>query len=83
MSPPVAARNSAPRLGAHQAAQIDEYVSRLTADPYLDGWLRDLDIALRRFMAGADVSGGLRELWRQLEVGAEVAEAVIGLGDLS
>lgn len=70
-------------LTAHQAAQIDAYVSRLTADPYLDGWLRDLDIALRRFTGGADISGALQELWRQLEMGSEVAEAVIGLGVLS
>ncbi|MGW1717611.1 hypothetical protein [Streptomyces sp. NPDC002156] len=70
-------------LSAHQAAQIDAYVSRLTADPYLDGWLRDLDIALRRFTGGADISGALQELWRQLEMGSEVAEAVIGLGALS
>lgn len=70
-------------LSAHLAAQIDECVSRLTADPYLDGWLRDLDIALRRFANGSDISGALQELWRQLEMGSEVAEAVIELGALS
>jgi hypothetical protein len=70
-------------LSAHPAAQIDEYVSRLTADPYLDGWLRDLDIALRRFTGGSDISGALLELWRQPEMGSEVAEALIGLGALS
>ncbi|WP_329400503.1 hypothetical protein OHA45_36840 [Streptomyces lydicus] len=70
-------------LSAHLAAQIDEYVSRLTADAYLDGWLRDLDIALRRFTDGSDVPQALQELWRQLEMGSEVAEAVIELGTLS
>ncbi|MGC9543995.1 hypothetical protein [Streptomyces sp. UG1] len=70
-------------LSAHLAAQIDEYVSRLTADPYLDGWLRDLDIAQRRFTGSGDISGALQELWRQLEMGSEAAEAVIGLGTLS
>ncbi|MFI0217661.1 hypothetical protein [Streptomyces lydicus] len=70
-------------LSAHLAAQIDVYVSRLTADAYLDGWLRDLDIALRRFTDGSDVPRALQELWRQLEMGSEVAEAVIELGALS
>ncbi|MFD8309090.1 hypothetical protein ACFV29_43290 [Streptomyces sp. NPDC059690] len=70
-------------LAAHLAAQIDEYVARLTADPYMDGWLRDLDIAVRRFKNGSDVSPALQELWRQLETGSEVAEALSGLGALS
>jgi len=70
-------------LAPHLAAQIDEYVSRLAADPYLDGWLRDLDIAVRRFGNGSDVSGHLHELWRQLETGSETAEALGGLGALS
>lgn len=70
-------------LAPHLAAQIDEYVARLTADPYMDGWLRDLDIAVRRFKNGSDVSIALHELWRQLETGSEVAEALSGLGALS
>ncbi|WP_143076573.1 hypothetical protein [Streptomyces sp. MUSC 14] len=70
-------------LDAHLAVQIDEYVSRLTTDPYMDGWLRDLDIALRRLTNGADGFAALRELWRQLETGWEVAEALAGLGPLS
>lgn len=72
-----------PWLTALLTAQVDEYVSRLTADPYMDGWLRDLDIALRRFTNGADVSAALHALWRQLETGSEVAEALAGLGALS
>ncbi|MGW0886318.1 hypothetical protein [Streptomyces sp. NPDC002671] len=70
-------------LAPHLAAQIGEYVARLTADPYMDGWLRDLDIAVRRFKNGSDVSSTLHELWRQLEAGSEVAEALSGLGALS
>ncbi|MGW0712056.1 hypothetical protein ACWD4G_39930 [Streptomyces sp. NPDC002643] len=46
----------------------------------MDGWLRDLDIAVRRFGNGTDVSTTLHELWRQLETGSEVAEALGGLG---
>ncbi|UUU18914.1 hypothetical protein [Streptomyces sp. DSM 40750] len=49
-------------------------MSRLTADPHLDGWLRDLDIAQRRFTGSGDISGALQELGRQLEMGSEVAE---------
>ncbi|MGW0204396.1 hypothetical protein ACWDZ8_00740 [Streptomyces sp. NPDC003233] len=49
----------------------------------MDGWLRDLDIAIRRFTKGADGFAALRELWRQLETGWEVAEALAGLGSLS
>jgi len=70
-------------LAPHLAAQINEYVSRLTADPYMDGWLRDLDIAVRRFKNGSDASNTLHELWRQLEAGSEVAEALSELGALS
>ncbi|GGS93749.1 hypothetical protein [Streptomyces cinerochromogenes] len=70
-------------LAPHLAARIDEYTARLTADPYMDGWLRDLDIAVRRFKNGSDVSTALHELWRQLEMGSEVAEALSGLGALS
>lgn len=49
----------------------------------MDGWPRDLDIAVRRFKNGSDVSTALHELWRQLEMGSEVAEALSGLGALS
>ncbi|MEW2514501.1 hypothetical protein [Streptomyces sp. NPDC046870] len=58
-------------------------MARLTVDPYMDGWLRDLDIAVRRFHNGSDVSTALHELWRQLETGWEVTEALSGLGALS
>ncbi|WP_227026084.1 transposase [Streptomyces fodineus] len=54
-----------------------------TACLTVDGWLRDLDIALRRFTHGTDVSAALHELWRQLETGSETAEALAGLLALS
>lgn len=49
----------------------------------LAGRVRDLDIALRRFTNGTDGFAALRELWRQLETGREVAEALTGLGSLT
>ncbi|MEU6353020.1 hypothetical protein ABZ896_27455 [Streptomyces sp. NPDC047072] len=49
-------------LSARLAARIDAYVSRLTADPCLDGRLRDLDIAQRRFADGGHISAAPREL---------------------
>jgi hypothetical protein len=58
------------------AAHIDEMVQRLTADPYLDGWLRDLDMAIRRFLSTSDISSALHGLWTQMETGYEIAEAV-------
>ncbi|MFI5593142.1 hypothetical protein ACIA5G_49405 [Amycolatopsis sp. NPDC051758] len=63
------------------AARINGIVQLLTADPYLDGWLRDLDMALRRFQA--DPAPVLRDLWTQLEIGYELAEAVGQLDDLT
>lgn len=65
------------------AAQIDEMVRRLTTDPYLDGWLRDLDMAIGRFRTTSDVSTALRNLWIQLETGYEFAEAVSSLSNLT
>jgi hypothetical protein len=70
-------------LAPHLAAQITEMVRHLTADPYLDGWLRDLDMAVRQFGTTSDLSTALRTLWTQLEIGYEVAEAVSLLGDLT
>jgi hypothetical protein len=70
-------------LAPSLAAQIDEMVRRLTTDPYLDGWLRDLDMAIGRFRNTLDLSGVLRDLWIQVEVGYEFAEAVSLLGDLA
>jgi hypothetical protein len=70
-------------LEAPLAAQIDGMVGRLTADPYLDGWLRDVDMALRRFSTSPDLSSSLRDLWVQLELGAELAEAIAQLGSLT
>lgn len=64
------------------AAQIDHMVNLLTADAYLDAWLRDLDMAVRRFRTTSDLSTALRQLWTQLEIGYEVAEAVRELDDL-
>lgn len=72
-----------PWLAPPLATQIDAYVARLAADPFMDGWLRDLDIAVRRFKNGSDVSTALHELWRHLETGSEVAEALGELGALS
>ncbi|OXM64979.1 hypothetical protein [Amycolatopsis vastitatis] len=63
-------------LAAPLAARIDGMVKLVTADPYLDGWLRDLDMAIRRFHAASDLSTALRHLWTQLEIGSELAEAV-------
>jgi hypothetical protein len=68
-------------LAAPLAARIDGIVKLLTADPYLDGWLRDLDMAIRRFQA--DPATALRDLWTQLEIGYELAEAVGQLDDLA
>jgi hypothetical protein len=68
-------------LAAPLAARIDGIVKLLTADPYLDGWLRDLDMAIRRFQA--DPATALRDLWTQLEIGYELAEAVGQLDDLT
>jgi hypothetical protein len=65
------------------AAQIDEMVRRLTTDPYLDGWLRDLDMAVGRFQTTSDLSTALRNVWAQLEIGYELAEAVSLLSDLT
>ncbi|WP_371573451.1 hypothetical protein [Streptomyces sp. NBC_01314] len=46
------------------AAQIDAYVAGLTGEPYVDGWLRDLGLAVRRIKNGSDVvSSALHELW--------------------
>jgi hypothetical protein len=70
-------------LEAPLAAQIDGMVGRLTADPYMDGWLRDVDMALRRFSTSPDLSSSLRDLWVQLELGAELAEAIAQLGSLT
>lgn len=70
-------------IEAPLAARIDESVRLLTADPYMDGWLRDLDMALRRFDTSRDVSAALRDLWVRLETGAELAEAVGRLGGLT
>jgi hypothetical protein len=58
------------------AAHINEMVQHLTADPYLDGWLRDLDMAIRRFQTTSDMSSALHSLWIQLEIGYLIAEAV-------
>ncbi len=65
------------------AAQIDEMVQLVRADPYMDGWLRDLDMAIRRFHTASDLSTALRHLWTQLEIGYELAEAVNQLSDLT
>ena len=70
-------------LAAPLAARIDSVVKLLTADPYLDGWLRDLDMAVRRFHTASDLSTALRHLWIQLEIGSELAEAIAELGDLT
>ncbi len=70
-------------LAAPLAARIDAVARIVTADPYLDGWLRDLDMAIRRFHTAADVSTALRNLWTQLEIGSELAEAIGQLGDLT
>jgi len=70
-------------LEAPLAAQIDGMVGRLTADPYMDGWLRDVDMALRRFSTSPDLSFSLRDLWAQLELGAELAEAIAQLAGLT
>lgn len=70
-------------LEAPLAAQIDGMVGRLTADPYMDGWLRDVDMALRRFSTSPDLSFSLLDLWVQLELGAELAEAIAQLGRLT
>jgi hypothetical protein len=64
------------------AAQINEIVGLLTADPYLDGWLRDVDMAIRRLRTTPDLSAALRDLWIQLEIGSELADALSRLGDL-
>jgi hypothetical protein len=65
------------------AAQIDKIVKLVTADPYLDGWLRDLDMAVRRFHTTSDLSTALRHLWTQVEIGYELAEAVGQLSELT
>jgi hypothetical protein len=65
------------------AAQIDEMVKLVTADPYLDGWLRDLDLAVRRFHTTSDLSTTLRQLWTQVEIGYELAEAIGRLSELT
>jgi hypothetical protein len=65
------------------AAQIDDMVKLVTADPYMDGWLRDLDMSIRRFHTASDLSTALRHLWTQLEIGSELAEAVSQLSDLT
>jgi hypothetical protein len=70
-------------LAPSLAAQIDEMVRRLTTDPYLDGWLRDLDMAIGRLRNTSDLSAALRDFWIQLEMGYEFAEAVSLLGDLA
>jgi hypothetical protein len=70
-------------LAAPLAAQIDEMVKLVTADPYMDGWLRDLDMAIRRFQTASDLSTALRQLWTQLEIGSELAEALSHLSDLT
>jgi hypothetical protein len=58
-------------------------VKLVTADPYMDGWLRDLDMSIRRFDTSSDRSTALRHLWTQLEIGYELAEAVSQLSDLT
>jgi hypothetical protein len=60
-------------------------VELVTADPYLDGWLRDLDMAIRRVHTASpsDLSSALRNLLTPLETGYELAEAVGKLGDLT
>jgi hypothetical protein len=70
-------------LAAPLAGQIDGMVKLVTADPYMDGWLRDLDMAIRRFHTASDLSTALQHLWTQLEIGYELAEAVSQLGDLT
>jgi hypothetical protein len=65
------------------AAQIDRMVKLVTADPYMDGWLRDLDMAVRRFHTTSDLSTALQHLWTQVEIGYELAEAVSQLGELT
>lgn len=70
-------------LAAPLAAQLEAMVKLVTADPYLDGWLRDLDMSIRRFHTASDMSTALRHLWTQLETGYELAEAVSQLSDLT
>jgi hypothetical protein len=65
------------------AAQIDQMVKLVTADPYMDGWLRDLDMAVRRFHTTSDLSTALQHLWTQVEIGYELAEAVSQLSELT
>lgn len=74
-------------IAPFEAAQTDEMVSRVARDPYIDGWLRDTDMAVRRFNTtptqSADMSPALRDLWIQLEMGAETIEAVNRLPELA
>jgi hypothetical protein len=74
-------------LAPFEAAQTDEMVRRVARDPYMDGWLRDADIAVRRFSKtsarSVGMSAALRDLWTQLEIGAETIEAVSRLSDLA
>ena len=74
-------------LAPVHAAQIDQMVSRLARDPYMDAWLRDGDMAIRRFCTtpatSAEMSPALRDLWAQLETGSETAEAVSRLRGLA
>jgi hypothetical protein len=74
-------------IAPFEAAQTDEMVRRIARDPYMDGWLRDTDMAVRRFSAtltqSADMSPALHDLWTQLEIGAETIEAVSRLPELA
>jgi hypothetical protein len=74
-------------IAPFEAAQADEMVRRVARDPYMDGWLRDTDMALRRFSTtlaqSADMSAALHDLWTQLEIGAETIEAISRLPELA
>ena len=79
----LAQRGNLAKRAASLASRIEAMVKLVTADPYMDGWLRDLDMSIRRFHTASDLSAALRDLWTQLEIGYELAEAVSQLGDLT